>query len=63
MTMSTTRILSRAAYAKEWGQRCGNLGVVEDAQIVLDFVRSAAFDMHDLLRMAAYHTVLRVWHR
>lgn len=61
--MHQKEIRARALWAKEWAQKHGNLGAEQDADAILSFLDSDAFDVREMLRMSAYQTVLRIWNR
>ena len=59
-------IKMKALDAKDWGIENHNPGVVEDAEKVLNFCKTntdSASCMHELVRMSAWQTVVRVYNR
>ena len=56
-------IIAKAFFVKELGESKNNIGLVDDANAVIDFVKSQDFDTHNLLQMESYRIVNRVYHR
>lgn len=54
-------ILERALYAKWWAEKYSNIGAQKDAESIIEYAQSTSFDIHNLLEMSAYSTVLRIW--